>query len=109
LGSYWQAAAKRLTADSWSTIINDYYNRPTYKRPYYYIHNVNTSTDLPTNPYHLTRNGYGTDLVANLGTTSSSSEAGTGYTISTAQIKEAVLEALLLADSPLDPVNVVSN
>ncbi len=45
-----QFAAKRLTADSWSTIVNDYYNRPLPERPYYYIHNVNTSTDLPTNP-----------------------------------------------------------
>jgi hypothetical protein len=34
-------AAKRLTADAWSTIMNDYYNRPLPKRPYYYIHNVN--------------------------------------------------------------------
>lgn len=46
-----QFAAKRLTADAWSTIINDYYNRPTPERPYYYIHNVNTRTTIPTNPY----------------------------------------------------------
>ncbi len=45
-----QFAAKRLTGDSWSVIINDYYNRPLPQRPYYYIHNVNTSDDLPTNP-----------------------------------------------------------
>lgn len=58
-----QFAAKRLTSDSWSTIINDYYNRPTYKRPYYYIHNVNTVNNgsLPTNPYS-TSNPTGTDL-----------------------------------------------
>ena len=58
-----QFAAKRLTSDSWSTIINDYYNRPTYKRPYYYIHNVNTvnNGNLPTNPYS-TSNPVGTDL-----------------------------------------------
>lgn len=61
-----QFAAKRLTSDSWSTIINDYYNRPTYKRPYYYIHNVNTTNDgsLPTNPYSE-NNKYGTDLNGN--------------------------------------------
>lgn len=34
-------AARRLTADSWSQIINDFYLQPSYKRPYYYIHNVN--------------------------------------------------------------------
>ena len=58
--SYWEQAAKRLTADSWSTIINDYYNRPTYKRPYYYIHNVNKSEEEPYNLYDSTNNT-GTD------------------------------------------------
>lgn len=48
--NYVQFAAKRLTADSWSEIINNYYNRPTPERPYYYINNVNTNTDIPTNP-----------------------------------------------------------
>lgn len=46
-------SAKRLTSDAWSTIMNDYYNRPIPERPYYYIHNVNTSTELPTNPVVL--------------------------------------------------------
>lgn len=36
-----QFSAKRLTADSWSVILNDYYNRPIPQRPYYYIHNTN--------------------------------------------------------------------
>lgn len=49
-GDQVQFAAKRLTADSWSVVINDFYNRPLPERPYYYIHNINTSTDLPTNP-----------------------------------------------------------
>jgi hypothetical protein len=31
--------AKRLTADMFSQIINNYYMRPTYKNPYYYINN----------------------------------------------------------------------
>lgn len=48
-GDYVDFAAKRLTADSWSVIINDYYNRPLPERPYYYIHNVNNSDILPTN------------------------------------------------------------
>lgn len=33
--------ATKLTADSWSSIIDDVYNRPSKKRPYYYIHNQN--------------------------------------------------------------------
>lgn len=60
-GSYVQFAARRLTADSWSQILNDYYNRPLPERPYYYIHNVNTSTTLPTNPYDSVT-GKGTDM-----------------------------------------------
>ena len=71
-----QFAAKRLTADSWSVILNDYYNRPLPWRPYYYIHNVNTSIDLPTNPLggnieadssvkELSRTTVGTDPIKN--------------------------------------------
>lgn len=58
-------AAKRLTADSWSIIINDYYNRPSPQRPYYYIHNINQWVDLPTNPISgttLNTNTKGTDV-----------------------------------------------
>lgn len=69
-GNYVQFAAKRLTSDAWSIVINDYYNRPLPQRPYYYIHNVNTSTNIPTNPYTsekeseqiLTKDAKGTDL-----------------------------------------------
>ena len=37
-----QFPARRLTSDMWSQIINNFYMRPMYKRPYYFIHNVNT-------------------------------------------------------------------
>ena len=57
-------SAKRLTADSWSVVLNNFYTRPTPQRPYYYIHNVNTSTSLPTNPYSDT-NKQGTDFSGN--------------------------------------------
>ena len=53
-GNNVQFAAKRLTADSWSVVINDFYNRPLPERPYYYIHNINRYTDLPTNPISQT-------------------------------------------------------
>jgi YD repeat-containing protein len=33
--------ATKLTADSWSSVVDDVYNRPTKKRPYYYVHNQN--------------------------------------------------------------------
>jgi len=40
--------AKRLTADMFSQIINNYYMRPSYKNPYFYINNVNVTNDFPT-------------------------------------------------------------
>ena len=46
-----QYSAKRLTSDMWSQVQRNYYNRPTYKRPYYFIHNRNTNSDLPTDDY----------------------------------------------------------
>jgi hypothetical protein len=42
-GTFVQFPATRLTADMWSQIINNFYMRPMYKRPYYYIHNVNSA------------------------------------------------------------------
>lgn len=39
--------AKRLTADMFSQIINNYYMRPTYKTPYFYINNVATDINFP--------------------------------------------------------------
>lgn len=32
--------AKRLTSDKFSGIINNYYHKPSWKNPYYYIHNA---------------------------------------------------------------------
>lgn len=51
-GDYVQFPAIRLTSDAWSQIINNFYMRPMYKRPYYFIHNVNTQETIPTNPYN---------------------------------------------------------
>lgn len=50
-GNVVEFAAKRLTADAWSVVMNDYYNRPLPERPYFYIHNVNQQDTLPTNEY----------------------------------------------------------
>ena len=67
-GDVVQFPAKRLTADAWSIIVNDYYNRPLPERPYYYIHNINTSEELPTNPINSTvldrTTSKGTDSIA---------------------------------------------
>ena len=61
-GSKWHQGAFRLTSDMYSQIINNYYLRPTYRRPYYFINNVNvvntypnktTSKDLPVEKFDL--------------------------------------------------------
>jgi hypothetical protein len=46
--SYIHFGAKRLTGDMWSQVFNNYYMRPSYNNPYFYIHNVNTQNTFPT-------------------------------------------------------------
>lgn len=58
-GSYIQIPATRLTADSWSQIVTDIYNRPSPMCPYYYIHNQASSITIPTDP--VTGNGTPSD------------------------------------------------
>lgn len=62
-GSYIEIPATRLTADSWSQIITDIYNRPSPMRPYYYIHNLNQQQVLPTDPRTEVATGTGLEEV----------------------------------------------
>ena len=62
VGDYVRFGARRLTSDMWPQIIRNFYMQPSYRNPYYYIHNVNTSTTEPTNPVS------GTELSASTGT-----------------------------------------
>lgn len=62
-GSYIEIPAARLTADSWSQIITDIYNRPSPMRPYYYIHNLNQQQVLPTDPRTSVKTGTGLEEV----------------------------------------------
>ena len=41
--------ASRLTSQTWGSVINNYYKRPTYRNPYFYIHNE-TEPELDVNP-----------------------------------------------------------
>ena len=78
-GSYIEVPATRLTADSWSQIITDIYNRPSPMRPYYYIHNVNQYNTLPTNPVKDPKKDgtqVGTDINGVYKVTSSKGEEG---------------------------------
>ena len=66
-GTVARFSATRLTADSWSQVVDNCWLRPSYKRPYYYIHNVNTSSpEVPTNPVQDYEGKDGT--IANSGT-----------------------------------------
>ena len=62
-GSYIEIPATRLTADSWSSIITDIYNRPSPMKPYYYIHNLNQSQKIPTDPRTSTTVGTGLEEI----------------------------------------------
>ena len=62
-GSYIEIPAIRLTADSWSQIVTDIYNRPSPMRPYYYIHNLNQYQTLPTDPKATVTTGTGLEEV----------------------------------------------
>lgn len=89
-GSYIEIPATRLAADTWAQIITDIYNRPSPMRPYYYIHNQNSSTRndvLPTNPIiGISELGIptGADMTGNYRVTSN------GYVIYTAVKKQDV-------------------
>lgn len=67
--TYVQFGATRLTADLWGQIINNFYMKPSYKKPYYYLHNVNNNLKepqfVPTNPYDEVKNPEGTDMNTN--------------------------------------------
>ena len=62
--SYIEIPATKLTSDSLGLVLQDVYNRPSYKRPYYYIHNINTNDSFPTNPVKTDEGYYqnGTDM-----------------------------------------------
>ena len=58
-GTVQEFAARRLTADMWPVIVNNAYMCPSYKRPYFYIHNVNDIKDenFQSNPYKKETSG----------------------------------------------------
>jgi len=84
-GDTWRAAATRLTSDMYSQVLDNCWNRPSYRKPYYYIHNVNkildegfTKSTNPTNPYE---NGKGTDFNDLVSHTGDGWKDGNGNTI----------------------------
>jgi hypothetical protein len=57
--------ATKLTSDSWSSVIEDVYNKPSIKKPYYFIHNENViltdSDGVITNTNHILPGNLETD------------------------------------------------
>lgn len=47
----------RMTSDISSVILEDFYNRPSIRKPYFFIKNVNPNLDVPTNPFTATEEG----------------------------------------------------
>lgn len=39
------SSAKKLNSDTLPIVMNDYYQRPTYKRPYYFLHNLSIKSN----------------------------------------------------------------
>lgn len=96
-GSYVQFAARRLTADLWSQVIHNFYMRPTYKRPYFYVHNVSTSDLVPTDPYTAgTADKYphGTDISSAKTDTATNATTITGGLPRTIKIGENSVDAI---------------
>lgn len=42
--SIFEIGATKLTADQWNNVTNNFWNKPTYRRPYYYIHHIGDLT-----------------------------------------------------------------
>lgn len=63
-GSYWRCAAKRLTSDLYSQVLDNFWNRPTYKNPYYFLHEVNSEVNNIYQPTNNIRSLGGGDKVA---------------------------------------------
>jgi len=75
-------AARRLTSDMYAQIINNAYLRPTYKRPYYYLNNINQQNQIVTDSTNDTmilnyNKGSHTDSIE--GTTDSTVPSGTNW------------------------------
>ncbi len=58
---------RRLTSDMYTQILNNSYMRPTYKRPYYYLNNINTNFESGYNKPGVVNDLNATDLPTKAG------------------------------------------
>lgn len=99
VGDTWRAAATRLTADAYSQVLDNFWNKPSYKRPYYYLHNINVNTTNPTNPYvDVDSSEKGTDISsATLNTTD-------GNTVHTATVSGGLPKTIKISGNKVSNI-----
>lgn len=69
VGDIIEKGAIKINSDAWPLIVDNLYMKPSYKRPYYYIINLNSQTYNPTNPIDVPiKNGHVIDLGSSIQT-----------------------------------------
>jgi hypothetical protein len=101
-GDVMVVGATKLTADSWSSVVDDVYNQPTKKRPYYYVHNQNDIDVTEDNTIALTNSNLPTNSATDalhLGVTMIDTElpSAVSTAIDTAAVASAATKATVLA------------
>ena len=81
--TYVQFGATRLTADLWGQILNNFYMKPSYRKPYYYLHNVNpVQESIGASLEHVPTNEFGkSEQGTDMGTTPYKVEPGKADTV----------------------------
>lgn len=58
-GKIYESQALKMTSSNSNSVENNAYFKPSYKTPYWYLTHINSSNDLPTNPYSASDIGSG--------------------------------------------------
>lgn len=67
-GDVFEIGATKLTADVWNQVVNNFWNKPTYRRPYFYIHYGAQEVKDKRNSVRLggDRNGHAQNILCEL-------------------------------------------
>lgn len=67
-GEVFEIGATKLTADAWNNVVNNFWNKPTYRRPYFYIHYGAQNIDDKRNSVRIanSRNGHAQKILCEL-------------------------------------------
>lgn len=112
-GDTWRAPATRLTADMYSQVLDNFWNKPTYKRPYYYIHNVNNNKDTSFSNRAQVPTDVDNNPTGKAGTESASKTTTKGYSTTQETIAESVplgndgnSNAIVSSDGPKKTIKI---